>query len=329
MKTFSLSLPLANRTQSPANTLGPATLLRLTRRAITRLGGLGLQLDALFPGSLVAWRLARRTATLGGSGPKARLMQRAIGRARPGPQSMGAVALVGAGPGAKDLITLRGARRLQEADVVFYDRLVDPEILDLAPKDAKRIYVGKAPGCHHWPQEKISQALVAIAGQGQRVVRLKCGDPGVFARGAEELDALKEAQIPCEIIPGVTAASAASASLGGFLTERGICDTLVLATGQTERDAGNARWITQLQPGTRMAIYMGVGAAANTAHALIEAGLGKEVSIDIVSRAQQSDEVIARCCASSLVDTIASAKISNPAIMFLTRSHEDLPASQG
>lgn len=338
MKTFSLSLPLLSRRILATKADSPAPWLRALRRGLARITGFapGFLSFSQFSPSLAgvvprSWRLglaARKTPDPSHPGQRDRLLQQAIDGARPGMQQVGSVALVGAGPGAKDLITLRGAQRLQEADVIFYDRLVDPEILDLAPARAKRIYVGKAPGCHHWPQEKISEALVAVAGRGQRVVRLKCGDPGVFARGAEELDALAAADIPYEIIPGVTAASAAAAALGGFLTERGTCDTLVLATGQTEKDAGNARWMAQLQPGTRMAIYMGVGAAGNTARALTEAGLEQQVSIDIVSRAQQRDQVIAHCRASTLLDTIETSGISNPAIMFLTRGHAPVSEQQ-
>jgi len=311
MKTFPLLQPLTGRSLTGAETPRSAAPLRGLRRFAARLA-------ESTPAVVDLSVLARRSASLRQLRQMASGLWHATDRSIPRNQQVGSVALVGAGPGCKDLITLRGAQRLQEADVIFFDRLIDPEVLDLAPANAKRIYVGKAPGCHHWPQEKISQALVAIAGQGQRVVRLKCGDPGVFARGAEEIDALDAADISYEIIPGVTAASAASAALGGFLTERGTCDTLVLATGQTAKDAGNANWIAQLQPGTRMAIYMGVGAAANTAKTLIEAGLEKQVSIDIVSRAQQSDQVTAKCRASTLLETIETSGISNPAIMFLT-----------
>lgn len=241
--------------------------------------------------------------------------------ARSGLEAEGSVALVGAGPGSTDLITLRGVQRLQQADVIFYDRLIDPAVLDLARRGAEQIYVGKAPGCHHWPQDKISAALVAVARQGKRVVRLKCGDPGVFARGAEEVDALSAAGIPYEIVPGVTAASAASAALGGFLTERGTCDRLVLATGQSQTAGKPLDWMSSLQPGTRVAVYMGVGSAPKIAQALIAADLDDHVSIDIVSRAQQCDQVIAQCRASTLMETINSASISNPAILFLTRPH--------
>ncbi|MGB3246299.1 MAG: siroheme synthase CysG, partial [Sulfitobacter sp.] len=248
----------------------------------------------------------------------AQMIKQAIDTSTFGVDNIGSVALVGAGPGSKDLITLRGVQRLQEADVIYYDRLIDPEILDLARRDAERVYVGKAPGCHHWPQEKISGVLVSAARQGKRVVRLKCGDPGVFARGAEEVDVLKAAGIAYEIVPGVTAASAASAALGGFLTERGTCDTLVLATGQSETPGKRPDWLKILQPGTRVAVYMGVGSAAQIAQVLAAADLEHKITIDIVSRAQQKDQVIAQCSPSTLVETIRSNAVTNPAILFLT-----------
>ncbi len=264
---------------------------------------------------------ARDAHARGGERKAAEMIKQAIDTATFGQDSAGSVALVGAGPGSKDLITLRGVQRLQEADIIYYDRLIDPEVLDLARRDAERVYVGKAPGCHHWPQDKISSVLVAAARQGKRVVRLKCGDPGVFARGSEEADALTTAGIDYEIVPGVTAASAASAALGGFLTERGTCDTLVLATGHSEVAGTNPDWIKALHPGTRVAVYMGVGSAPQIAKALKTAGLEDCVSIDIVSRAQQKDQVISRCRASTLIETIQTDGILNPAIVFLTWPH--------
>jgi len=167
----------------------------------------------------------RRVFAGGAEREATKLIKDAIATGEFGNETGGSVALVGAGPGAKDLITLRGVQRLQEADVIFYDRLLDPEILELARRDADRVYVGKAPGCHSWPQEKITQTLVSAAKRGQRVVRLKCGDPGVFGRSTEEIDALKANEIPFEIVPGVTAACAAAASMGESLTDRGRIDT--------------------------------------------------------------------------------------------------------
>lgn len=276
------------------------------------------------------WRWAFSGAASHGQikeNPALRLIKQVLGSpSAPKVPELGSVALVGAGAGSPDLITLRGLRRLQDADVIFYDRLIDPALLDHARADAERIYVGKAPGCHHWPQDKICGVLVSHARQGKRIVRLKCGDPGVFARGAEEVEALEAADIPYEIVPGVTAASAASAALGGFLTERGTCDTLVLATGQSEAIAKNTRWIRHLQPGTRIALYMGVGSADKVALALVDAGLADQVRIDIVSRAQQQDQTLASCGASTLLETIEETGVTSPAILFLTRPHEAVSA---
>lgn len=137
------------------------------------------------------------------------------------------ISLVGAGPGAADLMTLRAARRLSEADIVFYDRLADPEALAFAKPTAQRVYVGKEVGAHHWPQPRIDAAIVAAALAGRRVVRLKSGDPSIFGRAAEEIAAARAHGIVVDIVPGITAASA---FLCDPLTERGVTDRVVLAT---------------------------------------------------------------------------------------------------
>jgi len=227
------------------------------------------------------------------------------------------VALVGAGPGAKDLITLRGVQRLQEADIIFYDRLVDPEVLELARRDAERVYVGKAPGCHSWPQDKINAVLVSAALQGKRVVRLKCGDPGIFARAAEEIAALKAADVPFEIVPGVTAASAAAASCGNMLTDRDGTDTLVLATGRAADANRSPDWVAHLREGANVAIYMGVQKVDEITHAVAQAGLADHVHAQVVSKAQMPDEKVIGCDMASLAETVKREGISNPAIIFL------------
>ena len=228
------------------------------------------------------------------------------------------VALVGAGPGSRDLITLRAVQRLQEADIIFYDRLVDPEVLELARRDAERVLVGKAPGCHTWPQDRINGVLVAAAKQGKRVVRLKCGDPGVFSRGAEEVAALEAAGLAYEIVPGVTAASAAAAAAGTFLTERGETDTLVLTTGTTQ-DHSTPDWVDHLAQGTRVAVYMGIHAAPRLEQDLRSADLLHETDVMIVSKAGLPDERVVQCPAGSLAETVEKQAIPNPAIIFLTR----------
>jgi len=228
------------------------------------------------------------------------------------------VALVGAGPGASDLITLRGVQRLQEADIIFYDRLVDPDVLELARRDAERVFVGKAPGCRTWPQDRINAVIVAAAKRGQRVVRLKCGDPGVFARGAEEADALRAAGLDYEVVPGVTAASGAAAAIGDFLTERGKSDTLVLTTGRCAEGNGTPDWVTHLTKRSNVAIYMGVAAAPQIAECLARAGLLDQVRVTAVSNAQRADQRTLSCLGRDMVSELSTAGIESPAILFLT-----------
>ena len=201
----------------------------------------------------------------------------------------GMVSLVGAGPGSADLITLRGLERLMAADAVFHDRLADPALLRRARPGATCIDVGKRPGCHAIPQEKINEMIVAAALGGLRVVRLKCGDPGIFARGAEEADACNAAGVAWEIVPGVTSASAAAASARQFLTERGVTERLILATGHLRHD-GAQDWRATAQPGTSLACYMGVAQAGDLRAGLLAARWPKEALLTIVSKAQTAEE---------------------------------------
>ena len=229
----------------------------------------------------------------------------------------GSVSIVGAGPGAKDLMTLRGVQRLQEADVIYYDRLLDDDILELARRDAERVYVGKAPGCHSWPQEKITQSLVSAAKRGQRVVRLKCGDPGVFARANEEIEALSANQIPFEIVPGVTAACAAAASLNESLTDRDAIDTLVLTTGHRTGGYTLPPAIKTLTPGTNVAMYMAVGAARLIAQHLNEQFDGEPLELKIVSKAQRKDETVLETSPRSLESDLKVNGIEGEAMLFV------------
>lgn len=229
----------------------------------------------------------------------------------------GFVSLVGAGPGARDLITLRGVQRLQEADVIFYDRLVDPDLLELARRDAERIYVGKTPGAHSWPQDRINGVILAAACAGKRVVRLKCGDPGIFARGAEEGAACDAAGIPWEIVPGVTAASAAAAEIGGFLTERGRYDSLVLTTGTARPGDPAPDWASLARPGTTLALYMGIAAAPEIRAALLSAGAPAASIVEIVAEAGTPRTRHCTTTLGALAETVAAETIPNPAIIFI------------
>lgn len=193
----------------------------------------------------------------------------------------GSVALIGAGPGARDLLTLRAVARLQEADVIFYDRLVDPEVLELARRDAERVYVGKVVGASAWPQEQINALIVAEALKGKQVVRLKSGDPGVFGRGGEEIAAAESRGISVEIVPGVTAACAAAACAGISLTERGVTNNLVLATG-TGADGEMPHLSDHLSgPGTTTAFYMATRQAAQISATLRAQGVPQDLQFTL------------------------------------------------
>ncbi|MFK7875172.1 MAG: siroheme synthase CysG [Paracoccaceae bacterium] len=247
----------------------------------------------------------------------AKLIKTAIETGEFGATKGGSVSLVGAGPGAKDLITLRGVQRLQEADVIYYDRLLDPEILELARRDAQRIYVGKAPGCHSWPQEKITQTLVAAAKRGQRVVRLKCGDPGVFGRSTEETDALKANDIPFEIVPGVTAACAAAASIGQSLTERGNIDALVLTTGHRQDGFTVPDPIKDIKPGICVALYMAVGAAPQIVAHLETCHPDVPFDVQVVAKAQRKGQIVLNCSLGDLAHTLNVQDITGEAMLFV------------
>ena len=187
----------------------------------------------------------------------------------------GRVILVGAGPGDPELITVKGARALAEADVVVYDRLAAPALLKLAPDDAERIYVGKQPGGHAMRQHEIDAVLVEQARRGRTVVRLKGGDPFVFGRGGEEVLACAAAGISCEVIPGITSALAAPAAAGIPLTHRGVARSFAVVTASTagtahDPDATDLSHIASAVD--TLVLLMAAGRLADTCRALIEAG---------------------------------------------------------
>lgn len=184
----------------------------------------------------------------------------------------GDVYIVGAGPGDPELITVRGLKRLREADVVVYDRLVSLRLLEEAPADAERIDAGKAPGRHTLPQPEINALLISKARQGKTVVRLKGGDPFVFGRGGEECEALTDAGVPFEVVPGVSSAVAAPAAAGIPVTHRGLADTFTVVTGHTCGPDGFALDWEALPRGGTLVILMGVGKLREIAQRLMTHG---------------------------------------------------------
>jgi uroporphyrin-III C-methyltransferase/precorrin-2 dehydrogenase/sirohydrochlorin ferrochelatase len=262
--------------------------------------------------------VVRSTHARGAEREAARLVKEAVeaGRA-PSDSGCGQISLVGAGPGARDLVTLRAVQRLQHADVIFYDRLVDPEVLELARRDAKRVYVGKEPGACEWPQERITELIIAEARKGKQVVRLKSGDPSLFGRAEEELRAAREAGLAVEIVPGVTAASAAAASLGRALTERGSSDHLVLATATAQFGDGAPDITSLARPGATLALYMATRQAARIRSELLGAGWPSTTDVEIVASASTSDEKILRCSLGDMPERTKDARISNPALILI------------
>lgn len=202
----------------------------------------------------------------------------------------GFVWLVGAGPGAEDLLTLRAQRLLQEADVIVYDALVPASVVAMGRRDAERISVGKRKGAHSVPQSETNGLLVELARQGRKVVRLKSGDPLVFGRAGEEMAALREAGIGFEVVPGVTAAFAAAASAQLPLTLRGVASTLVFATGHNTRSETLPDWAGLALKGATVAVYMGRSVAASVSARLIDAGMKPATPVAIIENAAQTGE---------------------------------------
>lgn len=247
------------------------------------------------------------------------------------PEEKGLISLVGAGPGARDLLTLRAVRRLQEADVIFYDRLVEPEVLELARRDADRVYVGKEVGAHAWPQAQIDRVIVAEAAKGRRVVRLKSGDPSIFGRAAEEIAAAREAGIEIEIIPGITAAAAVAAATTRPLTERGETDTLVITTGTCRPGDDTPDWSAAARPGTVMAFYMAVERAALVEEELLRAGVPPHCPVEVIASASTPRERRLDLTLEGLAESIAREEVQSPAILLLRYSKKlaaaDVPSA--
>ncbi len=201
-----------------------------------------------------------------------------------GPE-VGHVALVGAGPGAEDLVTLRAHRLLAEADAIVYDALVPEAVVALGRREAERFPVGKRKGCHSRSQAEINSLLVGLGKAGRRVVRLKSGDPLVFGRAGEELQALREARVSHEVVPGVTAAFAAAADFALPLTLRGVASSMVFTTGHDLGGSTLPDWGKLAVSGATVAVYMGRTVAAGVAARLIAAGLSPDTACAVVENA--------------------------------------------
>lgn len=229
----------------------------------------------------------------------------------------GMVFLVGGGPGAADLLTLRAQRLLGEADVIVHDRLVGEAVLDMARRDAERIFVGKARANHCMKQQDINALLISLARAGKRVVRLKGGDPFVFGRGGEEAAALARAGIAHEVVPGVTAALACAAQAGIPLTLRGVARTLTFVTGHTRDGRLDLDFAALARPGQTLAIYMGVSTLAALRQGLTAAGMPEDTPAAMIERGGTVQQRMLRGNLASVVAEAPEWTSGGPALLLL------------
>ncbi len=205
--------------------------------------------------------------------------------------SSGSIWLVGAGPGDRELLTRKAERLIRAASVIFHDALVGPAVLDFAAADARLVNVGKRAGRHSRDQASIDAMIVAAARMGERVVRLKGGDPAIFGRADEELSAAREAGVPIRICPGVTAASAAAASLGASLTLRGMARRLSFVTAHVRAgEELDLDWHALADPAATLAVYMGKAAAGIVSARLLAAGMPGDTPVALVESASLPSE---------------------------------------
>jgi uroporphyrin-III C-methyltransferase / precorrin-2 dehydrogenase / sirohydrochlorin ferrochelatase len=216
-------------------------------------------------------------------------LSRAVEKSGEPQESSGIVHLVGAGPGDPDLLTLRALQVLQGADIVFYDELVTPEILDRARRDAERIFVGKRRGQPGMAQQEINARLVEAGRKGRNVVRLKSGDPFIFGRGGEELEYLRHAEVPVIVVPGVTAALGCAAEVGLPLTLRNEASRLTLITAHRAEDTTATDWSGLADPQTTVVVYMGLASAAAVRDGLIGAGRDPKTPAAVLARGTRPD----------------------------------------
>jgi len=233
-------------------------------------------------------------------------------------QRTGVVHIVGAGPGDPDLLTIKALRLLQNADVILHDRLVSDEILSLARRDADRLYVGKAKADHAVPQTEIENTMIALAREGKNVVRLKGGDPFIFGRGGEELDAMRAAGVHAFVTPGVTAATGCAAAAGMALTHRDYAQAVTFVTGHAKEGADpDLDWAALAALKNTLVVYMGVTKATKISAQLIAHGRAAETPVAVIENGARVNQVVVKGALAELGALIEEGGIKGPALLVI------------
>ncbi len=229
----------------------------------------------------------------------------------------GEVYLVGTGPGDPDLLTFRALRLMQQADVVLYDRLIGDGILNLVRRDAERIYVGKKTDDHTIPQEEIGNMLIRLAREGKRVLRLKGGDPFMFGRGGEEIEALSENDIAFQVIPGITAASGCASYAGIPLTHRDHAQSCVFVTGHEKDGELNLNWNSLVQPRQTVVLYMGLSSLGAITSGFISNGADPSTPAAIIENGTRAGQRVITGTLETLTEQTAEAGVKSPALIMV------------
>ncbi|GAC1310837.1 MAG: siroheme synthase CysG [Steroidobacteraceae bacterium] len=246
-----------------------------------------------------------------------RIAQGLLAKTAAAPAARGSVALVGAGPGDPELLTLKALRALQDADVILHDRLVADAILDYARRDASLICVGKTAGGSSTAQSDINALLIRHAAEGKRVVRLKGGDPFIFGRGGEELEALAGAHIDFSVIPGITAAAGCAAYAGIPLTHREHAHSVAFVTGHAGTNGKEPDWRTLARPGGTIVFYMALGRLDHIALKLREHGAAASLPAALVTHGTLPHQRVVTATLETLVEAAAAADVGSPALLIV------------